>query len=176
MEQPTIGEPIGSPEQPSVSVTVQPEYAVVIFDSEYGNTEKVAHALARGLHARGISVDCVNVKEASIDKLNQYDLIGLGAPTQAFSASKRMKDFPAKLQSADLQHKSGFAFDTKLNRRLAGSAGGYVEKKMRNLGLRIVEPHFSAIVKGSVGPLEEGAEESFEKMGALIASHWRALT
>ncbi len=162
-----------APTEPPPPTSLKSEYAVVIFDSEYGNTEKVAHALARGLHQKGLAVDCVNLKESLVDKLDQYGLFGIGGPTQAFSATQRMKNFLETLEDAGLQHKSGFAFDTKLKSRFAGSGGGYVEKKMRKLGFDIIEPHFSAIVKGKEGPLEEGSEQSFESIGAEIADRWR---
>lgn len=147
--------------------------AAVIFDSEYGNTEKVARALAKGLHEEGLTVDCLNIRDVAPPILNDYDLLAFGAPTQALTVSKRMKDFLTRLAGMDFQHKYGFAFDTKLKSMFAGSGGGFVEKKMRSLGFEIIEPHFSAIVKGKAGPLEEGSEKNFEKMGAYIGSRWR---
>ncbi len=164
--------PENLPEQATITPETLHPNAAVVFDSQYGNTEKVARALAKGLHDKGMSVDCLNIKDVSFEKLNDYDLLAFGAPTQAFSASKRMKDFLRTLEGADFHHKYGFAFDTKLKNSLSGSGGGFVEKKMRSLGFEIIEPHFSAIVKGTEGPLEEGSEESFERIGADIASRW----
>jgi flavorubredoxin len=146
---------------------------LVAFDSEYGNTEKVARALAKGMDARGLPTDCLNIKDLLFESMNDYALLGFGAPTQAFSASRRMKDFLAKLEGHNINHKPGFAFDTKLKNRLSGSGGAYIEKKMAKIGFDIFEPHFSAIVKGKEGPLEEGSEENFEKIGAEIAARWR---
>ena len=53
--------------------------------------------------------------------------------------------------------------------RLAGSAGGKIEKKLRDLGLTFVRPSESATVMGREGPLEEGAEERFKQMGVELA-------
>jgi hypothetical protein len=39
--------------------------------------------------------------------------------------------------------------------------------------MRIVKPHVSAIVKGMEGPLEEGTEEMFERIGAEIVESIR---
>ena len=45
--------------------------AIVIFDTVFGNTEKIARALASGIEKQGIEVDCVKVDEVmSISWLN----------------------------------------------------------------------------------------------------------
>ena len=51
----------------------------------------------------------------------------------------------------DLKGKRGFAFDTKLESRLSGSAAKFIEKKLRERGLDIIRPHGSAIVAGQKG-------------------------
>ena len=86
--------------------------ACVVFDTRYGNTEKIAKSFETGLEEAGIQTVCVHAKDASINMLNQLDLICVGAPTEAFSASKLMKGFLGKLKDIDLSRKYGFAFDT----------------------------------------------------------------
>ena len=54
----------------------------------FGNTEKIARALTRGIQ-RHCEVDCLNINNADTSNLAQYDLIAVGAPTQAFSATSR---------------------------------------------------------------------------------------
>jgi flavodoxin len=145
--------------------------ALVVYDSLYGNTEKVAKSLAKGLEGGGANVDCVRVDAVKFDELGGYDLLVMGSPTQAWSASKPMKAFLEHLKSVEgLSGKKAFAFDTKMSRSmLAGSAGGKIEGKLKSLGLTIVKPHASAVVKGREGPLEEGAEETFKQLGAEFA-------
>jgi flavodoxin len=145
--------------------------ALVAYDSVYGNTEKVAKALAKGLEDGGVNVDSVRVDAARFDELSGYDLLVVGGPVHAWSASKPMKEFLERLKSVEgLSGKKAFAFDTKMGRsRLAGSAGGKIEGKLKSLGLTIVKTHASAIVKGREGPLEEGAEETFKQLGAELA-------
>jgi flavodoxin len=43
--------------------------ALVIYDSLYGNTEKVAGALASGMRERGVEVDCVRASAVDIGTL-----------------------------------------------------------------------------------------------------------
>jgi flavodoxin len=145
--------------------------ALVVYDSVYGNTEKVARALAKGLGDGGVDVDCLRVDAVKFDELSGYDLLVVGSPVHAWSASKPMKGFLERLKSVEgLSGKKAFALDTKMSRsRLAGSAGGKIEGKLKSLGLTIVKPHASAVVKGREGPLEEGAEETFKQLGAELA-------
>jgi len=142
--------------------------AIVVYDTKFGNTEKIARALARGIEKQGVKVDCVKADEVDVDKLVKYDLLAIGGPTHAFGVSKPMKAFLEKLRSVDIKGKKTFAFDTKLKAWWAGSAGKGIEKKLKGLGMSIVKPHSSAIVKASEGPLEEDMEEMFEQIGGEI--------
>jgi flavorubredoxin len=144
--------------------------AIIVYHTEFGNTEKIAKAIAEGIRTQGVDVDCLKTNEADAGKLSEYDLLALGGPTHAFGISKPIKDFLRKLENANLSGKKAFAFDTKMSRsRLAGSAAKGIEKKLQKLGMTIVTPHASAIVKGREGPLEEGAEEAFKQVGVSIA-------
>lgn len=143
--------------------------AIIVYDTKFGNTQKAANALAEGIKAQGVDVDCLQTNEVDTSKLGEYDLLALGGPTQAFGISKPMKDFLEKLESAKLGGKKAFAFDTKMKSRLAGSAGKGIEKKLQRLGMNIIMPHVSAIVNGREGPLEESTEETFKQIGISIA-------
>jgi flavorubredoxin len=144
--------------------------ALVVYDSVYGNTEKVAKALATGLESNGVDVELVKVDAVKFDELGEVDLLCVGGPVHAWSASKPVKEFLERLKSVEgLSGNKAFAFDTKLKSRLAGSAGGKIERKLKNLGLTIAKPSESAIVKGKEGPLEESAEGTFKQIGAELA-------
>jgi flavodoxin len=144
---------------------------IVIFDSKFGNTERIATSLAGGLQRAGLETTCINTSNVSVDSLKNYDFIAIGAPTQMFSASKPMKDFLLKLQHVqDLKGKSGFAFDTKYASALSGSAAKSIEKRLEELGMEIVRPRQSAIVQKSEGPLEGGEVEAFDRIGFDIGT------
>jgi len=145
--------------------------ASVVYDSVYGNTEKVAKALAAGLESGGVDVNVVKVDAVRFDELGGVDLLCVGSPVHAWSASKPVKEFLERLKSVEgLTGKKAFAFDTKMSKsRLAGSAGGKIERKLKDLGLTIAKQSESAIVKGREGPLEESAEGTFKQTGAELA-------
>jgi len=147
--------------------------ACVIFDTRYGNTEKIVKSFETGL---GQAV-CVNAGDVAIDSLKQYDLICIGAPTEAFTASKPMKGFLRKLKSIDLSGRYGFAFDTKLDSRFSGSAAKPIEKELNNLHIELIAPRESAIVftlkeRGAItgARLKEGEEKRFEQIGLRLGS------
>jgi flavodoxin len=150
--------------------------AIVIFDSRYGNTEKIARSFEEGLKRSGIATVCINSNEVSRESLKEYDLIAVGAPTEWLMASKPMKRFLENLKGVDLSGKFGFAFDTKLGRRLSGSAAKSIEKELKNLGLNLIAQHESAIVFGtgssmSSMTLKGGEENRFEKIGLQVGTN-----
>ncbi|HEY6756774.1 MAG TPA: flavodoxin domain-containing protein [Nitrososphaera sp.] len=166
--------------------------AIVLFDTIFGNTERIANSLAKGMQEAGIAVECSNIKMARLEKLPEYDLLAMGAPTQYITSSRPMKDFLDRLKGLDLKGKYGFAFDTKLDNFMAGSAAKFIEKKLKAYGVDIIKPHISAIVIGrkendkkkkqeatKIGEavLKEGMEEIFEtigrELGALLESRAR---
>ena len=144
--------------------------ALIVYDSVYGNTEKLARALAVGLESGGVNVDVVKVDAVKLDELSEVDLLCVGSPVHAWNVSKPVKEFLERLKRVEgLSGKKAFAFDTKMKSRLAGSAGGKIERKLKDLGLTIAKPSESAIVKGKEGPLEESAEGTFKQIGAELA-------
>ena len=145
--------------------------ALVAYYSLHGNTEKIARALAMGLQSGGCDVETVKVDSVEFGKINDIDLLCLGTPVHAWNISRPTKEFLGQLEKLEGFHgKKAFAFDTKFKSRMAGSAGGKIEKRLKRLGFEIIKPAMSAIVKGTEGPLEEGAEESFRQTGSELAS------
>jgi flavorubredoxin len=154
--------------------------AIVLFDTLFGNTEIIASRLTRGLQKTGVEAEAVNIKSARIDRLTEYDLIALRAPTQYFTASKPMKEFMERLKGLDLKGKRGFAFDTKLGSPLSGSAAKFIEKKLREFGLDMIKERSSAIVVTQKGAnagttLEDGMEWLFESIGRELGALLRQM-
>ncbi len=161
--------------------------AIVIYHTRYGNTERIAKSLEIGFKEAAAGVEdvvvCVNAKEVLPDSLEEYDLVCIGAPTEGFTASKSIKEFLEKLKGIDLAGKSVFAFDTKLDSRLSGSAAKFIEKELSNQGLITIAPRESAIVfstkeRGKItgARLKEGEEERFRKIGIQLGRALAAKT
>ncbi len=148
---------------------------IVIFHTQFGNTEKIAKRLTSGLVRAGIAVTCQSTSEVQVDALKDYDLIAVGAPTQAFTASKPMKEFIQKLERTQgLAGKYFYAFDTKLPSRFSGSAAKYIESQLERMGLKAAGPHSSAIGRGGQFKLDEGEEERFEGIGLALGTQLKS--
>jgi flavorubredoxin len=155
--------------------------AIIIYHTRFGNTERIAKSLEIGLkEAAGIQdVVCINVRDVTAvdDLLKEYDIICIGAPTEGFSAPKPIKEFLAKLKGVNLAGKYGFAFDTRVDSRLSGSAAKFIEKELKSQGLQIVSPLESAIVfalkeMGTItgAKLKEGEDKRFEQVGLYVGT------
>jgi flavodoxin len=149
--------------------------AIIIFDTRYGNTEKIAKSIEKGLKESGSETICINVKDTNVDLLKQYDLICVGAPTEWHTLSKPMKEFLNRVHRNELSGKFGFAFDTRLDIRFSGSAAKLIEKNLKSCGLQIIASLESAIVfrprEGASNiVLKEGEEAKFEQIGARIGA------
>lgn len=137
--------------------------AAVLYGSRFGNTQRVAEALARGLRAvPGIRADCLSTEDLRPEALIDYGFIAVGGPTEIHSVSKSMRAFLESLAAVDLRGRRGFAFDTKLEGVLAGSAGKAIEKELKHQGLEILRPHTSAIVR----PMDKDERAKYGEIGA----------
>ncbi len=63
-------------------------HAVVAYESMFGNTERVAHAVATGLRLEGFDATVVDVSKNPPVDLDAIELLVVGAPTHAFSLSR----------------------------------------------------------------------------------------
>jgi hypothetical protein len=155
--------------------------AMIIYDSNFGNTERIARALAQGLARGGANVDCLKIDQVDTGDLRSYGFIAIGGPTHMIRPSKPMKEFLNRLEAVDLRGLKGFAFDTRNESRMNGghwlvlenSAARVIEGTLMKRKVEIVRPRHSAIVEGREGPLEDGTEEEFMEIGAEIASKFQ---
>lgn len=61
--------------------------ALVVYESMYGNTHKIAEAIAEGL-ATGAEVTAIAVAEVAPDDIAAADLLVIGGPTHGWSMSR----------------------------------------------------------------------------------------
>ena len=149
--------------------------AAVIFATRFGTTERVARAIEHGLQEADLEARCQSTEAFDPSSLTGYDLICVGGPTEMFGATGPVKGFLEAMKSVNLAGKLGFAFDTKLDSRLSGSAAKYIEQSLDRQGLRMAAPRESALVTnqkegGKVigAELRPGEEERFEELARRI--------
>jgi flavodoxin I len=144
--------------------------ALVIYDSQFGNTEQIARAIASHLEAQGI-VRFLAVSDAAGLNLIGVDLLVIGGPTQGHSARQPLRDWVEQLSPSTLQSVVVATFDTRLRWPvfLAGSAARSIAKTLKNNGARLLVPPESFFVEGREGPLAKGEIERAEAWADTLA-------
>jgi menaquinone-dependent protoporphyrinogen IX oxidase len=137
---------------------------IVVYDTSYGNTKKIAETLAETLKEPGIEVDLFYVKD--VKKLNgeDYDFLVLGSPTKFGTMSFTIKFFLGKVKSEEWENKSFVAFDTENPENVEQariqkkewSAAEKIAEKLREKKMNQLLPVLKALVLGQKGPLVEG--------------------
>ncbi len=142
---------------------------LVIYDSQFGNTEQIAKAIGGGI---GVEAKVVNIKQASPAEFASYDLIIVGAPTQGGRYRPDMRNFLDGLPADAFKNKKAAAFDTRVKgwAKIFGWAAPRIEKVLKDKGGNLVAPAEGFIVKGTRGPLVEGEVERAAAWGKDIAA------
>ncbi len=132
--------------------------ALIVYDSAYGNTEKIARTMgsAIGNDTRVLKAGKVNVNE-----LESIDFLIVGSPTYAGRPVQSVKDFLSRIPDSSLKNVSVAAFDTRVSSKFArifGYAANKIAKILKSRGGTLVMPPEGFFVKGTEGPLYEGEE------------------
>jgi len=147
---------------------------LVVYDttSAQRNTEKVATAISEVLKAKGLDVDCTYVGDVDPANVRNYDCVLSGSPTQAFRATKPIMQFLDRFAKNEFTGRLGAAFDTQLQSRMSGNAAKGIEKKLENLGFKIVVPPLVTYVEGKMEEvhLKEGEVEKAKKYAEDLAN------
>ncbi|MEU2254958.1 hypothetical protein ABZ540_17505 [Nocardia xishanensis] len=150
-------------------------YARVVYESMFGNTAAIAHAIASALSAFG-TVEVVEVSAAAAFPAPAVGLLVVGGPTHAFGLSRvRTRRDAATRTDADIAIETGIrewldaalpvpagshaaAFGTKVGTPswLPGSAARGTAKRLRRLGYGLVAAPEDFLVEGMTGPLAPG--------------------
>lgn len=128
--------------------------ALVVFDSNFGNTKVIAQTIAQGL---GLDAREVHVSEIKLEELVGLELLVVGSPIIGWKHTENMKAFLDKI--ASLKGISAAAFDTRVKLFIHGDAAGKMTKKLELLGATIVAEPMFFYVKGKEGPLLDGEME-----------------
>jgi flavodoxin len=146
---------------------------IIIYESIYGNTKKVADAIAEGIRESG-KIDCTIAKTGEVhhtDDLAKYDALVFGSPNHNQEPSRNMLKFIERASIVDLQAKLGAVFDT-----YTGGNKGIVVKKLEQVirqkmsCITFIIDGFSAQVEDRKGPLAEGELERAIDFGKQVAA------
>jgi len=130
--------------------------ALIVYDSEWGNTEKVAQAIGAAL---GPEAQVVRASEAKAS-MEGLDLLVVGGPTQAGRPRPVLQEFLKQLPA--LNGLKVAAFDTRVAATFAkifGYAAPKIADALKAKGGTLVASPEPFIVKGKEGPLKDGELE-----------------
>ncbi|MFC1918105.1 flavodoxin family protein [Chloroflexota bacterium] len=141
--------------------------ALVVYDSAYGNTEKIARAIGGAIAGE---VKVLHVGEVNLSELKAIDLLIVGSPTQGFRPTKPVQEFIGSISGDTLRGIDVAAFDTRIptgevgrGLRLLMKVGGYAAKRiaeaLKKKSANLVVPPEGFFVKDKEGPLSEGELE-----------------
>ncbi len=155
--------------------------SLVLFDSVFGNTEKIAQAIGTGLET-GSEVTVRKITDTNAAELSEMDLVVVGSPTRGFRPTKPVADFLQVLPTRLLRGKKVAAFDTRMSQQEIDSsvfflkylvkAFGYAAKPisaglLRAGGVQPYQPE-GFLVHGQEGPLFDGELERATEWGKKL--------
>ena len=135
--------------------------ALIVYDSVYGNTEKVARAIADSITPSG-EVKVLRAGEMDTSELASIDLLIVGSPVHGGRPTPAVQDFLNKMAQQSLKDIKVAAFDTRTASKFAkifGNAAGRIAGQLTKKGGVLIVPPEGFFVTGTKGPLKEGELE-----------------
>jgi flavodoxin I len=143
--------------------------ALVLFDSVFGNTEKVAQAIAAALGSPD-EVTWIRIGDANLVVFQGVNLLVVGSPTRGFRPTPALTQFLKNIPSGGLTGIKVAAFDTRIPPKEIESSPailrimvkffGYADKRIAGLltkkGGQLVGETNGFFVHGTEGPLYDG--------------------
>jgi flavodoxin len=142
---------------------------LVVYDSFFGNTEKIAQAIGSALGAA--EADIRRVGSVTVEDLKGAELLVIGSPTRGFRPSEATTALLASIPPGALQRIKFAAFDTRIDPhtiknpifRWIVTRGGFAAPKIaKELVQKGAQPFLEPdgfIVNESEGPLRDGELE-----------------
>jgi flavodoxin I len=131
---------------------------LIIYDSAYGNTEKVAKAIAEELTPGN---DVAVTKPKGIDEIetDNLNLLIIGSPTQAGRPLPSIQALVNALPADSLKNTKVAVFDTRVEMLIAkvfGYAADKIAKALKPSKGKMISPPAGFIVNDKEGPLKQG--------------------
>ncbi len=144
--------------------------ALIIYDSIFGNTEKIAQAIG---NAWGVpkDVEIRRVSDVNLQQLARLTLLIVGSPTRGFKPTPAINSFLGSIPRNGLKGVQVAAFDTRIALsdvdsrilpifvKLFGYAAQPIAARLQKKEGELIVPPEGFFVKGSEGPLKEGELE-----------------
>ncbi|MBN1594446.1 flavodoxin family protein [candidate division FCPU426 bacterium] len=142
---------------------------LVVYDSIFGNTERIARAIGEALGSPAAAV--TKVGEATKEHLAGIQLLIVGSPTRGFRPTPAVKKFIQDLAPNGLKGVKVAAFDTGIALsdikpralrfliKIFGYAAKPIADQLRKKGGEVIMAPEGFLVQGSEGPLKAGEQQ-----------------
>ncbi|MEM0015203.1 MAG: flavodoxin domain-containing protein [Zestosphaera sp.] len=148
---------------------------IVVFETKYGNTRRVAEEICEGMkEVNGVEVVLKELKDVDVREVSNYDMILIGSPNHMGGPTRGIKAFIDELGRLRLEGVMYATFDTYMGRDLGKAVMKIVERvSKRAPGLKQVVAGLSVRVQGLKGPIAEGELPKCREFGRNIATQLR---
>ena len=138
---------------------------LVVYDSWFGNTARVAQAIANGIEPLA-DVRVLSAVEATSASSERPELLIVGGPTQRHGLSPALAAYLSALLRGSLSNVPAASFDTRyrMSRLLSGSAARAAAGRLRRAGCRLVAPPESFFIVRDVPPEDEKRRHQLEQL------------
>jgi len=150
---------------------------LIVYDSQYGNTKRIAQVIADTLRASG-QAQAVRVDPDRSLKVQEVDLLVVGSPTQGFRPTPVMQAFLGNIPSESLSGLIVACFDTRFRGALwKSSAAPRMARQLHMMGVELLVPPESFFVKAmkKEGPLLAGEVERAASWARMLLNKVEAL-
>jgi len=135
---------------------------VVVYLSTSGNTKAMADAIVEGALSRNVDALAANFHEANIENIKSADAIAIGSSTFYYKMLPPMEKFMDSLDKANVKGKIGAAFGSY---GWSGEAPGMIAQKMRDIGIKVIDP----VLRVQYAPSEKDLDEC-KRLGKDLAN------
>ena len=144
---------------------------LIVFDSKFGNSKKVAESIGDGLKpyskVRLVGLDIIFPQD-----LGSVDLLIVGGPTQGHGISPRMRKFTDGLQAGSGTATATFDTRFRLPAFITGSAAQSIAGRLRRAGVQVfVRPESFFVTRRGTPVLEPGEAKRAAAWGKQLANH-----
>ncbi len=141
--------------------------ALVVYESQFGNTRQVADAICRGLGPGARAVGASD--EIRPDKLPPGALLVVGSPIVGWKPLEDIGAWLGALEPGSLKGLRAAAFDTRVKLFIHGDAARKIAHALEDAGAELVSEPTGFFVAGKEGPLLDGELERAEHWGTQLA-------
>ncbi|MCE8422370.1 MAG: FprA family A-type flavoprotein [Candidatus Methanoperedens sp.] len=135
---------------------------VVVYLSTSGNTKAMACAIVEGAISRNVDAVAMTFHEAKMEDMKSADAIAVGSSTFNYRMLPPMEKFIDGLAKVNAKGKFGAAFGSY---GWSGEAPVMIAEKMREIGMKVIDP----VLRIQYAPSEKDLEEC-KRLGKDLAN------